>query len=145
MDMVTIFRTGYILLLSYNPCDIFDYFNVDAMHGLNKIDCAASHNTPDSAYIAGWCNFVPKESGEYTENDRRFIFINLTRCNDDIAAMGLIMHEMMHQSLFIHNNDVINKEEEIISWAEAEAYEVFHLMRPFKSKIVRQAITVKSE
>ena len=28
--MITIFRNGYILLLSYNPCDVFTYFNVEA-------------------------------------------------------------------------------------------------------------------
>ena len=112
--MITIFKTGYILLLSYNPCDVFTYFNVKEMHGLNAIDCAKHENTTESAYFAGWCNFIPKESGEYDQNDRRFIFINLSRCNDDTETMGLIMHEMMHQSLFVHNYDVANKEEEII-------------------------------
>jgi hypothetical protein len=143
--MITIFKTGYILLLSYNPCDVFTYFNVKEMHGLNAIDCAKHENTTESAYFAGWCNFIPKESGEYDQNDRRFIFINLSRCNDDTETMGLIMHEMMHQSLFVHNYDVTNKEEEIITWAEEEAYEVYKIVRPFKSKIVKQAITVKSE
>jgi len=143
--MVTIFRAGYILLLSYNPCDVFNYFDVKEMHGLSLVECEAHPNDMDSAYIAGWCNFVPKESGQYAEGDRRFIFINLTRCADDIAAMGLIMHEMMHQSLYMHDYDIINKEEEIITWAEKEAYKVFDLVKPMKSKIVRQAITVKSE
>jgi hypothetical protein len=143
--MITIFKTGYILLLSYNPCDVFTYFNVKEMHGLNAIDCAKHENTTESAYFAGWCNFIPKESGEYDQNDRRFIFINLSRCNDDTETMGLIMHEMMHQSLFVHNYDVANKEEEIITWAEEESYEVYKIVRPFKSKIVKQAITIKSE
>ena len=143
--MITIFKTGYILLLSYNPCDVFTYFNVEEMHGLNATDCAKHENTTESAYFAGWCNFIPKESGEYDQNDRRFIFINLSRCNDDTETMGLIMHEMMHQSLFVHNYDVANKEEEIITWAEEEAYDVYKIVRPFKSKIVKQAITVKSE
>jgi hypothetical protein len=143
--MISYKRDGYELLLSYNPCEIFDYYNVDQMHGLNKVDCDDFDNTTESAYFAGWCNFIPKESGEYDQNDRRFIFINLSRCNDDTEAMGLIMHEMMHQSLFVHNYDVTNKEEEIITWAEEEAYEVYKIVRPFKSKIVKQAITVKSE
>jgi NTP pyrophosphatase (non-canonical NTP hydrolase) len=42
--------------------------------------------------------------------------------------MGLIMHEMMHQSFFMHNYDA-NKEEEIITWAEEEAYEIFKIIR----------------
>ena len=143
--MISYKRDGYELLLSYNPCEIFHYYNVTEMHGLNKVACELYNNTSQDAYFAGWCNFIPKESNEYDQNDRRFIFINLSRCNDDTETMGLIMHEMMHQSLFVHNYDVINKEEEIITWAEEEAYDVYKIVKPFKSKIVKQAITVKSE
>jgi NTP pyrophosphatase (non-canonical NTP hydrolase) len=38
------------------------------------------------------------------------------------------MHELMHQSFALHNFDV-TKEEEIITWAEEEAYEVFKLIK----------------
>ncbi len=44
--MITVFRGTYILLLSYNPCDVFDYFGVESMHGLSKTECMAHHNTP---------------------------------------------------------------------------------------------------
>ena len=125
--MITIIRGTYILLLSYNPCEVFTYFNVGQMHGLNTIDCAAHANTTESAYIAGWSNFIPKESGEYTDNDPRFVFINLSRCTDSVSTFGLIMHELMHQSFALHNFDV-DKEEEIITWAEEEAYEVFKIV-----------------
>jgi hypothetical protein len=37
------------------------------------------------------------------------------------------MHEMMHHSFFIHNYD-IELEEEIITWAEEEAYEVYKII-----------------
>jgi hypothetical protein len=138
--MITIFRNGYILLLSYNPCDVFDCFNVDEMHGLSKTECMAYHNTVDSAYIAGWCNFVPKESGEYGKDDKRYVFINLTRCKNDVATMGLIMHELMHQSFFLHDYNM-DREEEIITWAEEETYEVYKIVKPFLGKVVREAIT----
>ena len=126
--MVTIIRAGYILLLSYNPCDIFTYYNVTEMHGLSIAECQVHINTPQNAYIAGLSNYVPKESGVYYENDDRFVFINLNRCNNDVETMGLIMHEMMHQSFHMHNYDA-NKEEEIITWAEEEAYEIFKIIR----------------
>ena len=131
--MITIFRNGYILLLSYNPCDVFTYFNVTEMHVLNVTDCQAHENTKDSAYIAGWSNFVPKASGDYISNDDRFVFINLSRCNDDVSTMGLIMHELMHHSFFLHNYN-IEKEEEIITWAEEETYEVYKLVKQYKLK-----------
>jgi NTP pyrophosphatase (non-canonical NTP hydrolase) len=38
------------------------------------------------------------------------------------------MHELMHQSFALHNFDV-DKEEEIITWAEEEAYEVFKIVQ----------------
>jgi hypothetical protein len=139
--MVTVFRNGYILLLSYNPCDVFTYFNVKEMHGLNAIDCEKHSNTKDSAYIAGWSNFVPKVSGEYISNDDRFVFINLSRCTDTVKTMGLIMHEMMHHSLWMHGYLVENREEDIITWAEEESYEVYKIIKPFLGKIAKEAIT----
>ena len=139
--MVTVFRNGYILLLSYNPCDVFEYFNVDAMHGLNFLDCEKHSNTKDSAYIAGWSNFVPKASGAYLPNDERFVFINLSRCTDTVKTMGLIMHEMMHHSLWMHGYLVENREEDIVTWAEEESYEVYKIIKPFLGKIAKEAIT----
>ena len=69
-----------------------------------------------------------KDIGEYNKNDKRFVFINLSRCGNDVETMGLIMHEMMHHSFFIHNYNV-DKEEEIITWAENESYELFNLIK----------------
>ena len=129
--MITIVRGAYLLMLSYNPCDVFTYFNVEQMHGLNITECNAHANTTDSAYIAGWSNFIPKESGEYTDNDPRFVFINLSRCTDSVSTFGLIMHELMHQSFALHKYNV-DQEEEIITWAEEEAYEVFKIVQTFK-------------
>ena len=126
--MITIIRGAYILLLSYNPCDVFTYYNVEEMHGLNVVDCIEYENTTEDAYIAGWSNFIPKKSGEYNNDDPRFVFINLSRCTDDLNTFGLIMHEMMHTSFAIHNYD-INQEEEIITWAELESYEVFKIIK----------------
>ncbi len=37
-------RETYTLLLSSNPCDLFTYYNVEEMHGLNAIDCIAYKN-----------------------------------------------------------------------------------------------------
>ena len=122
--MITIFRHGYVLLLSNNPCEVFTYFNVKEMHGLSLTECQAYNNTTEDAYIAGWSNFVPKESGEYTNDNPRYVFINLSRCGTDIETFGLIMHELMHQSFHMHKD-----EEDIITWAEEESYEVFKLVK----------------
>lgn len=118
--MITIPRNNYILLLSYCPCEVFSYFKVKQMHGLNLEDCQKHSNTTESAYIAGWCNFTP-EGG-------RYVYINLNRCTNDIRTFGLIMHELIHQSMWAHDYD-IDKEEEVITWAEEESYKVFDVVK----------------
>ena len=128
--MVTIIRGSYILLLSYNPCDIFTHFGVTEMHGLNITDCSLHINNENQSYIAGWSNFIPKESGEYTNSDPRFVFINLNRCNNEVWTICNIFHELMHHSLCLHDYDVENKEEEIISWADNETIEVYKIVKP---------------
>ena len=116
-----LFNFEYQLILSDNPCDIFKYFGVEELHGLKLTDCQAYNNTSEDAYIAGLCNRIPN-------NNKMFIFLNTSRMNNCQEKMALIFHECMHLSLDIHNYDVMNKEEEIISWAEAEAKKIFNLI-----------------
>jgi hypothetical protein len=111
----------YILILSKNPCDIFEYFDVENLHGLNYKKCLSHKNTKESAYIAGLTNKIPK-----TEKD--FLFLNLNRLGKGKEKMGLIMHETMHLSLELHKHDVNKKEEKIITWAEEQAYKIYNLI-----------------
>lgn len=120
-------RDTYTLLLSENPCDLFTYFNVVEMHGLNYNDCKAHVNSIDDAYIWGLANYIPKKDGNYKCGDERFIFINLLRYNDPLSTFGLIMHEMMHHSFELHNYN-LHLEEDIITWAEHESHEVYKII-----------------
>jgi hypothetical protein len=120
--MAVYYFATYVLLMSYNPCDVFKYYNVTEMHGLNLADCNSYNNTNDDAYIAGLSNQDPNDS------TKRFVFINLSRCNNDIETMGLVMHEMMHHSFTLHKD-----EEDIITWAENESYEVLNIINYEKS------------
>ena len=118
--MMSYKRDGYELIMSYNPCEIFDYYQVDEMHGLNRVDCNAHDNSTESAYFAGWCNYIPG-------TPHRYVFINLSRCTDTIHTFGLIMHELMHNSFDRFDEDLY-MEEEMITWAEEEAYEVYEIV-----------------
>jgi hypothetical protein len=131
--MYLITRATYILLLSYNPCELFNHFEVEQLHGLYKVECLKHENSSTSAYIAGLSNFIPKVTGDYSQQDKRFIYINLSRCNDDISTMSLVMHETMHHSLWLHEYDVENQEEEIITWAENEALELINIIKKYKN------------
>lgn len=123
---------AYTLLLSHNPCDVFTHFGVTEMHGLNLADCNAHANTKDSAYIAGWCNYVPKQSGDYSTDNKHFVFINLSRCTNDIRTTGLVMHEMMHLSGELYNGCWDSHEEEMITWAEEETYKLVEIINSIK-------------
>lgn len=111
----------YDLIVSDKPCDIFKHFAVDELHGLNLQDCEAYNNSNEDAYIAGLCNLIPGTS-------KMFIFLNTSRMNNCKEKMALVFHEAMHLSLEIHNHDVKEREEQIISWAEAEANKIFDLI-----------------
>ena len=125
--LIEIKRYNYILLLSKNPCEIFDYFGVKEMHGLNYNDCILYHNNSTDSYIWGWANYVLKDNQDYKFGDERFVFINLQRCGDNYDTYGGVFHELIHQSLEMHNYNM-DMEEEIISWAEQETKKVFELI-----------------
>jgi hypothetical protein len=97
--MLAVNYPEYDLILSTDPCDIFKHYGVKEMHGLSLKECEAYDNTTEDSYISGWCNLSP--------SGKPFVFINLSRCTDDVKTTGLVMHE-----------------EDIISFAENETYKV---------------------
>lgn len=117
----------FILLLSYDPCEVFKYFKVDEMHGLNLSDCVNHVNNTQQSYIAGWCNLSPIDNSV-------FVFINLSRCTDDIHSTGLVFHEMMHCSGHVFNDQWATHEEEMITWAENNTYEVMNVIKRIKNE-----------
>lgn len=125
--MITINRGHYDLLMSIDPCEIFDYYNVTEMHGLNLKDCRAHPNTRDGSYICGWANHIPHE-GEYLVSDRMFCYINLNRCNSELDLICNLYHELMHVAVNKYDEN-LDFEEKMISWAEGETREVFELTK----------------
>jgi len=116
----------YTLILSYNPCDIFKYFNVTELHGLSLKECQQYNNTTEDAYIAGLCNLIPN-------SNRSFVFINLSRCTDIVKTSLLVMHELLHLYFELNYNNLKEKEEEIITNAENESYKIIELINKIKN------------
>lgn len=129
MKLIIIVNLKYTLILSYDPCDIFRYYNVTEMHGLSLADCENHTNNTEQAYIAGLTNYEPKESDEYGYEDKLFVYINLSRCTDDIHTTGLVFHEMMHCAGHIYKGEWDYYEEEMITWAEEETYKTVELIK----------------
>jgi len=126
-NMLKINRKHYDLLLSIYPCDIFEYYGVDEMHGLNLKDCKAHANTTESSYICGLANHIP-HAGEYHVSDRMFVFINLNRCNSHLDLICNLYHELMHWAINHYNED-LSFEEEMVTIAEQETREVYELIK----------------
>jgi hypothetical protein len=123
MKNISIFE-HFDLLISSNPCDIFRYYNVTELHGLTIKDCESYKNTETDAYIAGFCNLSPE--------GKPFLFINLSRCTDDVHTFALIFHEAMHLSSILFDGDWENREEEMITFAEEEAHNIFKIIKQLK-------------
>jgi hypothetical protein len=123
MKNISIFE-HFDLLISSNPCDIFRYYNVTELHGLTIKDCESYKNTETDAYIAGFCNLSPE--------GKPFLFINLSRCTDDVHTFALIFHEAMHLSGILFDGDWENIEEKMITFAEEEAHNIFKIIKQLK-------------
>lgn len=110
-----IHKKDYLLLFSDDPVHLFNYFDVHEMHGLYIDECQ---------HIEGLCNYIPNKNKKYDLTDPCFVFINTSVYTDPIKVFGLIMHEMIHLSLKKYQWN-LHREEEIITWAEEQAYEVY--------------------
>lgn len=120
----------YIVLFGDNATEIFDYYKVDEMHGLNRKDAQAEEvdkTVGNGVYIYGWTNYDPADKKlTAKEPYKPFIFINLgtfKRYSLTEKATA-IMHETMHMSILLNNWKIIDKEEEVISFAEEQANKI---------------------
>lgn len=125
--MIVVQRKTYTLLMSHDPCEIFNYYGKKEIHGLRYDECMLHNNTNDNAYIAGLSNYVPMKD-EYKHSDNYFVFINLSRCNNTVETVRLIFHELMHRAFELYNWEV-DEEEDIITWADEETAEVFNIVQ----------------
>ncbi len=120
----------YILLAGNNATEIFDYYKVSKMHGLNRADAQAEEvdkTTGNGVYIYGLTNYDPEDK-KLTAKDpyKPFLFINLgtfKKYSLTEKATG-VMHETMHMSILLNNWNIKDKEEEVITFAEEEANKI---------------------
>ena len=121
--MKIIHRNKYDLLIGDDSVELFDYFNVNELHGLKRSDAVNYNETNKDVFIAGMSNYHPSDR-LLIKYPKPYVFINTKPLKNDFRDISLVMHEMIHQSLLQHNWD-INLEEEIITWAENETNYIF--------------------
>lgn len=120
----------YVLLAGNNATEIFDYYSVDEMHGLNRKDAQAEEvdkKTGNGVYIYGWTNYDPADKKLTAKAPYKpFLFINLgTFKKYSLTEKATaVMHETIHMSILLNNWKITDKEEEVISYAEEQANKI---------------------
>ena len=120
----------YILLIGNDATEIFDYYKVPEMHGLNRADAQAEEvdkTTGNGVYIYGWTNYDPADKKLTAKAPYKpFLFLNMGTFKkySTTEKATAIMHETMHMSLLLNNWKINDKEEEAISFAEEEANKI---------------------
>ena len=105
----------YEFLLGESALDLFYYFQVEELHGLNIHDCR-KRIEEGGTYIDGMCNYIPVM--DYTiDYSKFFIFINLSSLDGSYKDITLVQHETTHGGFKMYDYNP-NREEEIISWGE---------------------------
>jgi hypothetical protein len=110
---------NFVFLIGETSIDIFDYYGVNSMHGLNRRDASRKKDTNKSAYICGLCNYHPKDKSlERPSHMKPFIFMNSIRFQKDFTDVTSLMHECTHLSFMMHDWKS-ELEEEIVTYAES--------------------------
>lgn len=117
----------YILVIGKDATDIFKFYNVKEMHGLNLKDAQAEEvdkTKGNGVYIYGLTNYDPDDK-KLTAKDpyKPFVFLNMGTFKKYSAdeQKTAIMHETMHLAFLLYKWDAEKKSEEIITLAEDEA------------------------
>lgn len=120
----------YILLVGNDATEIFDYYKVQEMHGLNRADAQAEEvdkTTGNGVYIYGLTNYDPADK-KLTGKDpyKPFLFLNMgTFKKYSLTEKATaIMHETVHMAILLNNWKITDKEEEVISYAEEQANKI---------------------
>jgi len=120
----------YVLIVGKDATDIFKYYNVKQMHGLNIKDAQAEEvdkTKGNGVYMYGLTNYDPADKKLTAKAPYKpFLFLNMgtfKRYSPSEQATA-VMHETMHMSILLSNWNIKDKEEEAIGKAEEEANKI---------------------
>jgi len=120
----------YLLIVGKDATDIFKYYNVKQMHGLNLKDAQAEEvdkTKGNGVYIYGLTNYDPADKKLTAKAPYKpFVFLNMGTFKkySPSEQATAVMHETMHMSILLSNWNIKDKEEEAIGKAEEEANKI---------------------
>jgi len=128
----------YILVVGKNATDIFKFYNVKEMHGLNLKDAQAEEvdkTKGNGVYIYGLTNYDPADKKLIAKDPYKpFLFLNMgafKRYSADEQKTA-IMHETVHLALLLYKWDAEKNSEEIATLAEEEANTIISKLKSLK-------------
>jgi hypothetical protein len=123
----------FMLLIGKDATEIFDYYSVDKMHGLNRKDAQAEEvdkSKGNGVYIYGWTNYDPKDKKLTAKTPYKpFLFLNKKHFKGNFKDITLVNHEAMHMAILLNNWDIKDREEEVISLAEEITNKIVPLLK----------------
>ncbi len=123
----------FMLLIGKDATEIFDYYSVDKMHGLNRKDAQAEEvdkSKGNGVYIYGWTNYDPKDKKLTAKTPYKpFLFLNKKHFKGNFKDITLVNHEAMHMAILLNNWDIKDREEEVISLAEEITNRIVPLLK----------------
>ena len=131
--ILSIDRGQYELLLGCDAKQVFLYYRVTSMHGLS-ISGAENRIAEGRSYIDGLCNYHPRDKN-LNKNPLPFLFLNIGSLQNNYSnheVYTCIMHECMHMAGLMYDGCWDSHEEEMITWAEAEANKIIVLLQKKK-------------
>jgi hypothetical protein len=120
----------YVLIVGKDATDIFKYYNVKQMHGLNLKDAQAEEvdkTKGNGVYMYGLTNYDPADKKLTAKAPYKpFLFLNMGTFKkySPSEQATAVMHETMHMSILLSNWNIKDKEEEAIGKAEEEANKI---------------------
>lgn len=125
VKLLRLVRPDLILIVGSDALALFDYFEVDELHGLNRADCI-KRIQEGGTYIDGMSNVVPK-----TDSSKIFyyIFINMKAWKlIKVYNFGLVFHEATHYAFSKYWNNLQEDEEQLITEAENLGIDIYKLI-----------------
>ena len=128
----------YVLLIGNDATEIFDYYKVPEMHGLNRKDAQAEEvdkTKGNGVYIYGLTNYDPADKKLTAKAPNKpFLFLNMGTFKkySTTEKATAVMHETMHMSLLLNDWNIKDKEEEAIQFAEDEANKIIEKLKGIK-------------
>jgi hypothetical protein len=125
----------YVLVLGKDATDIFKFYNVKEMHGLNLKDAQAEEvdkTKGNGVYIYGLTNYDPADKKLTAKSPYKpFVFLNMgTFKKYSLSEKATaVMHETMHISILLRDWNIKDKEEDAIGFAEEEANKIIDKLK----------------